>query len=137
MSSTIHILQLEESRSKGKTFQKRPFISTPQTKTFRNWCLQVSGTSNSNDKSEYSKQEPPQSTSAACLKAFPSPDSCCSQSPAGFSGNLRLGYMDEAFGFPVTWRCWKQNFCRVQKNDPKQKCHKLCRMLASLIKGFT
>jgi len=43
MSSTIHIFQLGESRGKEKTFQKRPFISTPQTETFRNRCLQVSG----------------------------------------------------------------------------------------------
>lgn len=42
MSSTIHILQRGESRGKEKTFQKRPFIFTPQTETFRTLYLQVS-----------------------------------------------------------------------------------------------
>lgn len=141
MSSTIHILQLGESRGKEKTFQKRPFISIPQMETFRTWCLQVSGTCNSRWKQwqiRIFKAGAPQALQqhikiihfSRLMSLLKSYSVLWKPQTWVYGWSIRQHFL-------VTWHCWKWSFCRAQKNDPKKKWRWLCRILACLIKGFT
>lgn len=46
-------------------------------------------------------------------------------------------WMEHSASLSCYKHCWKWTFWRAQENEPKQKWHRLCRMLACLIKVFT
>lgn len=43
-------------------------------------------------------------------------------------------WMEHSASLSCYMHCWKWTFWRAQKNEPKQKWHRLCRMLACLMK---
>lgn len=140
MSSTIHILQLGESRGKNPPNIPKESISIPQQRPIGLGVYKFVGVGTPNEnngKSEYSKEEP--------LKYFSS-----IYKINHISRIMSLLKSCSAFWKPQAWvygwtiqqhfvvtrHCWKWSVCRAQENNPKKKWYRLCRMQACLIKGF-